>query len=449
MQVTSDEIIFPIRTQSTMMAGLRGGKEDFASASPLPFSSSSLPDPGRYRRSSLAPSAATEGVSSRGNQTFNGALRRSSMNMSFNNPYRKSSLVKASFMGNRSNLNVSFQLADDIAQRKINTIVSKFEQQQQQQPKSYSDTTTTATISTMRSKSAFSSAPIPTSHPHSQRNESKAPITVGGGSEAVDGTHLDNVSEKKDMTTTAIDMDNIEYEVRKTTELIREMTVKLAERDKMQEQAEEQKKAVKQFTDQKRDRYFEAANDNVQLVECLKSKNEKCSKLAHKIEQTTQELEETRYSISRLSVADNDLCALKNTHVRLHNTLNRQRRLMDDVTADSSRQMNKPVHGGADFASQMQLRAERDSNSHLDAVLYKLERENMFLQRQIGQLKSIPKAKRVSNRSSATFGSNTRPRKTSAAASPSATSSRKSSQRASEVSTSSRISSATLRSVPL
>ena len=52
------------------------------------------------------------------------------------------------------------------------------------------------------------------------------------------------------MTTTAIDMDNIEYEVRKTTELIREMTVKLAERDKMQEQAEEQKKAVKQFTDQ-------------------------------------------------------------------------------------------------------------------------------------------------------------------------------------------------------
>ena len=93
-----------------MMAGLRGGKEDFASASPLPFSSSSLPDPGRYRRSSLAPSAATEGVSSRGNQTFNGALRRSSMNMSFNNPYRKSSLVKASFMGNRSNLNVSFQL---------------------------------------------------------------------------------------------------------------------------------------------------------------------------------------------------------------------------------------------------------------------------------------------------------------------------------------------------
>ena len=53
-----------------------------------------------------------------------------------------------------------------------------------------------------------------------------------------------------DMTTTAIDMDNIEYEVRKTTELIREMTVKLAERDKMQEQAEEQKKAVKQFTDQ-------------------------------------------------------------------------------------------------------------------------------------------------------------------------------------------------------
>ncbi|XP_075258670.1 uncharacterized protein LOC142350644 [Convolutriloba macropyga] len=422
MQVNSDEIIFPIQPKPTDKA-LTSGKLVVNNLAANSSFVSALPDPGMYRRSSLLipPNRAEGGL--RVNNTFSGPFGRShNLTNTMNNSLGagvpgtgadlKSSMGKK-FMGNRSNLNVSFQLADEMAQRKINSIVSKIES------KPYSDTVTprsstslfrrhSADISDRRSGlediklGSFIER-------RSQLDDEKLIEENGNDENSVDDLQQTADREKGDKFST----DKLDQEIKQTSAMIRELTKKLQEREKKEEKTATRKQEITDITNQKREQYVEAAKENVQLAERIRLKADKCAKLARKIEEATKSLEDTRYSISRLRLADNELHQMKWVHYRLKKTIDHQNRLMEEVSAEISEQTGKPVHGGHGYATQLLLRHSRDSNSQLTAVLHKLEQENKSLHSQIDHIRNLPKIRRLSMQSDFTEGFKSIPRRTS------------------------------------